>query len=291
MRKISVLLIVSLIVSIAIVPSYDTRAASSGEYSVKVGKKLTLKTSLKSPVWGSDDLSVATVSSKGVVKGVSEGSCTIVATAKGKSELFSIKVTQKKLVSKLIEKESAYGGLAFTDKPIAYLDGNKVIFFETTFSEFVEALKTSKYTLSCDHETSDVAASKFYAQIKKDKNIYAKIEFEPTDSMLAKDAYVSSVELAFEAPSNFYYFNKNFKLSNIQDFEEFRESNLLIDSSRLSIKDTNLKDGTKAIKCSVDDIKYVFQDEVYGHFYSLLIYFDSSTHKCIYLYLKHDYTG
>lgn len=290
MRKISALLIGILLLSIITMPAHDIKAASVvNEYSVKVGKKLTLKTSLKKAVWGSDDLSVATVSSKGVVKGVSEGACTIVATSKGKSELFSIKVTKSKSNSKLIEEIGVENYLTFVDKPVAYIDGNKIVFFETTFSEFAEVLKSSKYTISCDHETSDVAASTFMAQIMKGKNIYARIEFEPTDNMLAKDAYVSSVELAYQAPSNFYYFNKNFKLSNIPDFAEFKKSNTLIDSSELSIKDSKLKDGTMAIQCKADDIRYVFQDEIYGHFYSLLIYFDASTHKCIYFYLAHDY--
>lgn len=290
MKKISALLLALIMVCVVVVPASNVKASSIvNEYSVKVGKKLTLKTSLKNAVWGSDDSSVATVSSKGVVKGVSEGTCTVAAVSKGKAEVYSIKVTKKKSESKFIEAVGVYKDLVFTDKPVAYIDGNKLVFFETTFSDFSEALKSSKYTLSCDHETSDVAASSFKAQIMKDKDVYAKIEFEPTDSMLAKDAYVSSVEIAYKAPSNFYYFNKNFKLSNISDFEEFKKDNDLIDSVRLSITETKTKDGIKAIKCCAEDINYVFQDEIYGHFYTLLIYFDSSTHKCIYLHLAHTY--
>ena len=71
------------------------RAEAADTYKVKAGKKITLSSSLKNPVWGSTDTSVATVSDKGVVKGIKKGTCYVTATADNKSELFKISVTKK----------------------------------------------------------------------------------------------------------------------------------------------------------------------------------------------------
>ena len=83
------------------VPTAPTKIQfAKKQYSVKKGKKITLKTSLTPAAakttltWSSDNKKIATVTKKGVVKGIRKGTVTItVKTANGKSA--TVKVTVK----------------------------------------------------------------------------------------------------------------------------------------------------------------------------------------------------
>ncbi len=71
-------LILALLISIfPTIPSFADNSIKT--YTVKIGKKISLKTDFKNPTWGSSDTSVATVTQKGKVKGISAGECNIVA--------------------------------------------------------------------------------------------------------------------------------------------------------------------------------------------------------------------
>lgn len=79
----------------------------SGKQTVVVGKKITLKASVspskasQNVTWKSSNSSIATVSSKGVVKGIKEGNVTITATSKANKKIkASYEVTVKKKAQK-----------------------------------------------------------------------------------------------------------------------------------------------------------------------------------------------
>ncbi|MBE6775511.1 MAG: hypothetical protein E7543_04900 [Ruminococcaceae bacterium] len=84
--------------------------------SIKDGKTYTLKptftpsnASVKDLVWKSSDKSVATVSSKGVVKGVNPGKCTISCKSKETGKTVKVTVTVKKVsVNKVLFAEKTY---------------------------------------------------------------------------------------------------------------------------------------------------------------------------------------
>ena len=195
MKKAVLLFIVFIILGTTF-GAYPTQAASSSSYSIKVGKKLSIDTSLKNATWGSDDTEVATVTQKGVVNALSAGTCTIVATANGKSELFTVKVTKSKKSNTVdILQDSVsdgyYGPPALKHAPVVYIDGNKLTFFETTYSELVNGLKGSGYSVLCEHEVNDIVAYDFYVEVMKENVRYASLRFKVTDSMLAKDSVVS----------------------------------------------------------------------------------------------------
>ena len=102
MKKLLKLMLSVLLVLIIILPSVQTHAGT--EYSVKVGSKIKLKSSLGKVKWGSEDTATATVTKKGVVKGISEGTCFIVALGGGKTELFKVTVINGKQTAKTDDK-------------------------------------------------------------------------------------------------------------------------------------------------------------------------------------------
>lgn len=102
MKKLLKLMLSMLLVLIIVLPSVQTHAGT--EYSVKVGSKIRLKSSVGKAKWGSEDTAVATVTKKGVVKGISEGTCFIVALGSEKTELFKVTVIKGKQTDKTDDK-------------------------------------------------------------------------------------------------------------------------------------------------------------------------------------------
>ncbi len=90
--------------TITVKPAQVTKVTISGKSSVTVGKTITLSASVstignadKTVKWESSDTSIATVSSKGVVKGIKPGTVTIKATAGGKTATKKITVVAAKM--------------------------------------------------------------------------------------------------------------------------------------------------------------------------------------------------
>lgn len=90
--------------NIKVEPAKVTKVTISGSSSVIVGNSITLKAAVtatgnanKTVTWASEDESIATVNSKGVVKGVKVGSTNITATAGGITVKKKITVTAEKI--------------------------------------------------------------------------------------------------------------------------------------------------------------------------------------------------
>ena len=275
---------------------YSVEAAATENYTVKVGKKVTIKTSLKNAVWGSDDTSIATVSQKGVVKGVAKGECTIVATSNGKSELFSLKVTKAKKKNVVeIYNENAYSDEKhFKDAPVVYLDGIKVTYYETTYKELLNEISKTKYTC-IDYDKynkipkpNDIITEDFNARIMNGKNSCATIHFKYTDSRIAKDAIITSVEMDYNAPSTFYYFNTRFKVKNVPDFEDFKTEDLFSEEINWYYDDGQIN-GKNIVWCyqkiyASDDM--MLKERYSYKSYYIYFAFDQSTHKCVYVTMQ-----
>ena len=280
MKKLVSVCLCFVLISICILSGNYTsiNAAEKKTYSVKVGKKLTLKTSLKNAVWGSDDTSIATVSSKGVVKGGKKGSCTIVATANGKSELFSINVIKSKKKNVVeITYDEIWNDYSFKEPPVAYVDGFKVIYYETKLSDLMDALNKSDYSCYCENDLNDIVAYDFDAVIWKKSQKYATIEFKVSESMLAKDAVVTLVNIT-KKDSDFYYFNNSFKPSKLPNFDDFKKSSLFSQTINWYYYEDRLEDNTKTIN-AYQKIYYYTSDGQYS--YTLDFGFDATTHECL----------
>ena len=295
MRKKIPYILAFVIVFISTFKLYSVEAATKDNYTVKVGKKVTIKTSLKNAVWGSNDTSIATVSQKGVVKGVAKGECTIVATSDGKSELFSLKVTKAKKKN-VVELSSRYDYdwyKQFKDNPVVYLDGIKVTYNETTYKELFDEISKTKYTCAAYSyytmpELNDIITDDFSLKIMNGEKSCAIVEFKYTDSRIAKDAIITSVEIEYNAPSTFYYFNTRFKVKNVPDFEELKTSSLFSEELEWEYDDGQLN-GKNIVWCkheifATDDIiEKVGYSDIY---YVISFAFDQSTHKCVHVKMR-----
>lgn len=296
MKRYFINIVIVMVFFVSLFSSNSIYAADNNAYSVKVGKKITLKTELKKAVWGSSDTSIATVTNKGVVKGVKEGTCTIVATSDGKSELFSVKVikTKKKNIVEVYNKNMIDWYKHFKDNQVVYLDGIKITYYETTYSDLLNEIKKSSYTCS-DYDknnkmpkANDIITNNFTIRIMNGKKSCAKISFKYTDSRIAKDAIISNVEIDYDAPSSFYYFNTKFKIKNVPDFDSFKTSNLFSEEISWCYEDGKIN-GKNIVWCyqgfyCSDDI---LQKENGGYIvYTMYFAFDQSTHKCVYVTMK-----
>jgi len=283
MKKVLLVVFAFIFICVGVIESTPLKAASKTEFSVKVGKKLSLKTELQNAVWGSDNVSVATVSKKGVVKGISEGKCIVVATANGKSELYNITVKKKKVSGKI---DISYGEVGrvnsniwLKEQPVAYIDNNKVIYYETAYSEIVSFLQESKYSISCDRELNDIVASGFSLTISLNKKVVATIGFDKSDSMVAKDAKVNDVRIVYDAPTSFFYFSKSFKPGKIPNFDDFKNTDLFSEQIEFTYGDDSMYN-KNVIVANTDWMIYIGDDNN-EHYFKMAFYFESSSHKCI----------
>ena len=132
----SAVLVIAVIIVLIIVfqgPAVEQISLSKSSVEVKVDETATISYTITPQEaadtnvdWTSSDNSVATVSSSGVITGVSEGTCTITATAGGKSGTVSVTVKNGpdfKAVHSAIGGDSYYCTLA-TDGSYLAIDTN-----------------------------------------------------------------------------------------------------------------------------------------------------------------------
>lgn len=272
----------------------NVAAAEKKTYSVKKGKKITLETNLKNAVWGSDDVAIAKVTSKGVVKGISAGTCTIVATADGKSELFSVKVTKTKKKINPVQITTGgdlYSFVVLNDYPDVVFDGIEITLCKSSFSEIYSAL--SKYTSQNMPELNDILTGSDTIKVYKNDKFYAAISLANSASKLAKDAIITNIEFGYPSSSDCYYFNKNFKVKSMPTFDTITESNLFSSQIHWVFQDWNdnnymfkllCKDTLKALPekyafCYTD----LYPEKLLSSPYTLFCVFDISTHECIFV--------
>ncbi len=272
------------------------KAAEKKTYSVKVGKKITLTSSLKNAVWGSDDISIAKVTSKGVVKGKSAGTCTIVATADGKSELFTVKVTKAKkkvssiqLLTEEVTTYYTYNSVILKEYPAVVFDGVEITLYQSNYSEIYDAL--SAYKCKDMPGLNDILTGEDTIKIYKDEKLYAKVTLVHSSTNLAKDAVIVNIELGYPSVSKCYYFNKNFLAKNMPSFDSIKESDLFSMSLPWTFGDWN--DNNVMFKY-IDKETLKALPEKYAFCYcnlrapngfynpgTLFCIFDVETHECI----------
>ena len=275
-----------ILICACITPICNVKAASDNQYSVKAGKKISLKSNLKDAVWGSTDVSVAKVTQKGVVKGVAAGSCVITATANGKSELFNVKVSKKKSSDTVKVYYDEYNRLILEDAPVVFIAGSKITYFETTFAEIDNILKDTKYTYECRHTLTDIVANEFYLYIYNGKTDIAMIRFAKPDSMQAKDATVLSVYINAGAPSDLYYLSKKFNVKKVPDFNEFKNTDLFSEHINIYYSET-YNGGEYAISAETVEFYYKKGERLYR--FEMKFLFDSVSHKCLHALLENNY--
>ena len=234
MKKTLALLCSIILVCICVVGFIPIHAASPKEYSVKVGKKLTLKTSLKNAVWGSSDTSIAKVSRTGKVTAKAVGECLISAVADGKADVFRVRVTKATSKAKKlkIDSEGKYGNV------IMNFHGHDIEFNTMTVEDFMKEMGDGfhlyRYSSLKDEYLIDIYANTIISSredfyLEKDGNIYGLISLSPQTTYL-KDMIVTDIRVRIDWDNTYfykweecYYFSKQFTIKNAPSFDTFKD--------------------------------------------------------------------
>ena len=213
-KRVTGVIAVMLALTLAVTPAQSIAAAraklSTDKLTLQVGqtKKLTLKNATGKVTWTSSKKTVATVSTKGVVKGVSAGSATIKANNGGKT--YSCKVTVKNVSLKAV-KTNIYNGDTSSGIPVnLYFKGNGDIPYISLkqCAEILAGLNGSHegYSLDCK-----ISGNQFI--MKREHGYYAKFDmvkntlyfndldaffFNRQSSLASKESITSDVEKLFK---------------------------------------------------------------------------------------------
>jgi len=219
-------LIAVLLITVSIIGTVPVKATSSNEFTVKAGKKITLETSLKNATWGSSNLSIATVTKKGVVKGISVGKCTVVAVSDNKAELFEITVTSKKKTKNDTLKIGKNGW--DYENPTYHFDGMEITTYVTTVTDLYNLLKKHDYDISSinleDKRVYDTDTS-FEIQ-KNDGTAKYTVHCSSINSNYFKDMTIVHIYPSYDSTdyTNDYWINKTFSLKNAPEYDTFEKS-------------------------------------------------------------------
>lgn len=155
--------------------------------SIYVGDSVQLKLSgAKSVTWTSSNKKIATVTSKGKVKGVKKGSCTITAKDKSTKKTYKCKVTVKALKTFGLKESDVWvytGGtvIAYQGKAIEgatyILDGNKLN--ASDYEIWGDADEDGEYTTLVLNKQLSEGKHTFSIQKKGYKTLAVTINFEP----------------------------------------------------------------------------------------------------------------
>jgi hypothetical protein len=160
-KYLSLLLTLSLIFSLA-GPAQTVSAATvklnKSKISISVGESVSLKLlgTSNAPKWTSSNKKIATVSSKGLVKAVKEGSANVTATSNGKKYVCKVNVNGKNVVVTVTS-------LMSFDELTEFIKSNKIKSIEN------EEDFTTTYTLSLEQQKNILEILKDYF----DKNYLA----------------------------------------------------------------------------------------------------------------------
>ena len=206
MKKIFALFLMMILLA----PSFPTAAKTNVQrVSVYKGKTVTVKSSLKKATYSSTDTSIATVNSKGKIKGVSEGECYVIATRKGKSEVFAVSVLGKG-TSKMDAKA----------KITVYLAGHKVTCGETTLKEIFDMFLGSDYNVSCYVGDEDMHRIICVSIWKKDRRM-ATIYFANYTGLVGMPSDGTVLDVAFGNDVQKDGFHYELDVSNMPNYDKF----------------------------------------------------------------------
>lgn len=187
-KFLSCILVTALVFSLSGVNVLSTEAAAKPSVklnktsvSVQAGKKVTLKViqkniaGIKKTTWSSKDKKIATVTSKGIVKGVKKGSTVVNAKVKyrpGKAKKF----TTKTLKCKVTVKGKPYADTetpAPTEEPAVYGKGGEVSVYDKDKSNHYLSIDASDKV----HDISDMLYGIFIEDINfaADGGLYAEM--------------------------------------------------------------------------------------------------------------------
>lgn len=150
-KQFPVLLLIFTFMITLFIPTVGVGAINT--YSIKAGKKLQLTSTLRNPVWGSSDVSVATVSKTGLVKGKTKGKCYISAVSDGKAEVFVIKVksTVKKTADTTTEDAKSEDAQTEPSDEVTF-EGKK---YSLTFADDFDSLDKSRWSYCPQQKRQD----------------------------------------------------------------------------------------------------------------------------------------
>ena len=180
-----------------------TKVTISGKNGVQVGKTITLKAVIKPSTatnqkvtWKSSDKSIATVSSKGVVKGIKKGTVTITATAKdGSKKKGTYKITVTKTSTKKTEtkKQEITNKIPVTSVKIS---GSSNIKVGKTTTLKVTILPTNATNKNVTWKTSDskIATVSSKGVVKGIKTGKVTITAIAKDGSKKKDSYTITIK-------------------------------------------------------------------------------------------------
>ncbi len=284
-KSIGLILLFALLFSLI---SPMAKAEAADTFKVKVGKKITLASTLKNPVWGSTDTSIATVSDKGVVKGIKKGTCYVTATADNKSELFKISVTKKakKTTTATAPTEPVIMDSKTESELKIYLEGKEVILGKTTYGEILKMTEGSGYSFRDKKSGSELQSAPFSMELVRtaDPAPYDEsqiiFKFKAPETYLAQDAVLYSVLFVDNADyhtfSNTYCFDERFMFTKIPDFEDFIKS-----KDQLIIWKDKANQGW-----TISGTSWNFDFSASDQNVSIGFSFNKDTHKCTGIYWR-----
>ena len=146
-KKCMVLLLLTMLVSIFAIPTNASAAAKINKKSISIdaGRTYTLKViGTKSKItWSSSNRKIATVSQKGLVKGLKPGKCTIAAKY-GKSKL-TCKVTVKKALISVSATSCKFTNTKKKSIKVTY-NGDDSIYWESSNTNVATCIWSKKWS-------------------------------------------------------------------------------------------------------------------------------------------------
>ena len=174
-RKMHMFFLALFAMMMAVTANAATVKLSKKKITVPVATKYTLKvTGTKAKVkWNSSNKKIATVSSKGVVKGIKKGSCKVIATVEGEKYTCNVKVAQQTLKlntsSKTIGKGKKFILKATVknakSKKVVWKSSNKAV-ATVSAKGVVKGVKSGKAIITATLKENKKISKKFKVTVK-----------------------------------------------------------------------------------------------------------------------------
>ena len=219
MRKklLSLLFVMLLVIGICFVPDVDAGTSvlniTNETYSIDAGQSFTLKLNgikAKKVKWSSSNKSVATVSKKGVVKGIKKGKTTIIGKYKGLK--FKINVNVFNASDNMYSADKA--NFKYKESKVTEIDGHNYFVITFTFTNdnskgmcFLDFYEEEAYKNDVKYENDDfegvltkikngksIDVSYMYKAKSKDKIEFLLYEDDPDDDAKPVFSIIKTIE-------------------------------------------------------------------------------------------------